>query len=220
MPFQILDIALIGIMLISGLLALMRGFTREVLALITWGGAAAAGYLAYQSEPLQQLARQYIESDIVAQIALVGAVFLLVLIVVSLITMKLADWILDSGIGALDRTLGFVFGLARGLLLVAVAYIFFIYWVPPDRAPTWVKRAQTLGFVDQTSTYIIVILPPEIQDVLLPKTIEGRRRAGAGTTGKQDSQTIEQNESGTTGDSLNNSNRQDLNQTIENQQTQ
>ena len=220
MPFQILDIALIGIMLISGLLALMRGFTREVLALITWGGAAAAGYLAYQSEPLQQLARQYIESDIVAQIALVGAVFLIVLIVVSLITMKLADWILDSGIGALDRTLGFVFGLARGLLLVAVAYIFFIYWVPPDRSPTWVKRAQTLPFVDQTSTYIIGILPPEIQDVLLPKTIEGRRRAGAGTTGKQDSQTIEQNESGTTGDSLNNSNRQDLNQTRENQQTQ
>ncbi|NNF76441.1 MAG: CvpA family protein [Rhizobiales bacterium] len=220
MPFQILDIALIGIMLISGLLALMRGFTREVLALITWGGAAAAGYLAFQSQPLQQLARQYIESDIVAKIALVGSVFLIVLIVVSLITMKLADWILDSGIGALDRTLGFVFGLARGLLLVAVAYIFFIYWVPPDRAPTWVKRAQTLSFVDQTSTYIIGILPPEIQDVLLPKTIEGRRRAGAGTTGKQDSQSIEQNESGTTGDSLNNSNRQDLNQTIENQQTQ
>lgn len=220
MPFQILDIALIGIMLISGLLALMRGFTREVLALITWGGAAAAGYLAYQSEPLQQLARQYIESDIVAKIALVGSVFLIILIVVSLITMKLADWILDSGIGALDRTLGFVFGLARGLLLMAVAYIFFIYWVPPDRAPTWVKRAQTLSFVDQTSTYVIGILPPEIQEVLLPKTIEGRRRAGAGTTGKQDSQSLDQNDSGTTGDSLNNSNRQDLNQTIENQQTQ
>ncbi len=220
MPFQILDIALIGIMLISGLLALMRGFTREVLALITWGGAAAAGYLAYQSEPLQQLARQYIESDIVAQIALVGAVFLVVLIVVSLITMKLADWILDSGIGALDRTLGFVFGLARGLLLVAVAYIFFIYWVPPDRSPNWVKRAQTLSFVDQTSTYIIGILPPEIQDVLLPKTIEGRRRAGAVSTGKQDSQSLDQNGSGTTGDSLNNSNRQELNQTIESQQSQ
>ncbi len=220
MPFQILDIALIGIMLISGLLALMRGFTREVLALITWGGAAAAGYLAYQSEPLQQLAQQYIESDIVAKIALVGSVFLVVLIVVSLITMKLADWILDSGIGALDRTLGFVFGLARGLLLVAVAYIFFIYWVPPDRAPTWVKRAQTLSFVDQTSTYVIGILPPEIQDVLLPKTIEGRRRAGASTSGKQDSQSTDPSGSGTTGDSLNNSNRQELNQTIENQQTQ
>lgn len=220
MPFQILDIALIGIMLISGLLALMRGFTREVLALITWGGAAAAGYLAFQSEPLEQLARQYIESDIVAKIALVGSVFLIVLIVVSLITMKLADWILDSGIGALDRTLGFVFGLARGLLLVAVAYIFFIYWVPPDRAPTWVKRAQTLSFVDQTSTYVIGILPPEIQDVLLPKTIEGRRRAGASTTGKQDSESVDQPDSGSTGDSLNNSNRQDLNQTIENQQTQ
>ena len=217
MPFQILDIALVGIMLISGLLALMRGFTREVLALVTWGGAAAAAYLAFQSEPLQLLAKQCIESDTVAKLAVVGIVFLVTLIAVSLITMKLADWILDSGIGALDRTLGFIFGLARGLLLVAVAYIFFIYWVPPDCAPTWVQRAQTLGIVDQTSTYVIGILPFEIQEVLLPKTIEGRRKAGAGTSGKQDSETLD---STGTGDSLNNSHRQELNQTIENQQTQ
>lgn len=216
MPFQILDIALIGIMLISGLLALMRGFTREVLALVTWGGAAAAAYMAFQSAPLQQLAKQYIESDTVAKIAVVGVVFIVTLIAVSLITMKLADWILDSGIGALDRTLGFIFGLARGMLLVAVAYIFFIYWVPPDRWPTWVKNAQTINLVDRTSTHVISILPFEIQDVLLPKTIEGRRKGGAVSTGKQDSESLDQPGN----DESNNYNSEELNQTIQNQQSQ
>ena len=216
MPFTLLDIALIGIMLISGLLALMRGFTREVLALVTWGGAAAAAYMAFQSAPLLQLAKQYIESETVAKIAVVGVVFIVTLIAVSLITMKLADWILDSGIGALDRTLGFVFGIARGMLLVAVAYIFFIYWVPPDRWPTWVKNAQTINVVDQTSTYVISILPFEIQEVLIPKTIEGRRKGGAVTTGKQDSESLDQPGN----DNSNNYNSQELNQTIQNQQSQ
>ena len=50
MPFQVLDLILLGIMLISGLLALMRGFTREVLSLISWGLAAVAAYFAFQQQ--------------------------------------------------------------------------------------------------------------------------------------------------------------------------
>ena len=57
MPFEILDLILIGIMLISGLLALMRGFTREVLSLVAWGLAALAAYFAIKQQPLIDLAR-------------------------------------------------------------------------------------------------------------------------------------------------------------------
>ncbi len=217
MPLQILDIALVGIMLISGILALMRGFTREVLAIISWGGAVVAAYIAFSFEPMRQLASQYIESETLSRLVIVGVVFLVTLIIFSLITMKLADWILDSGIGALDRTLGFIFGLARGLLLVAVAYIFFIYWVPQDQFPKWVSQAQTLRTIDRTSTYIIAILPPEIQEVLIPKTIEGRRDAGPVSTGKQDRGLFDLPRDE---DSLKKSNRQEMNQIIQNQQSQ
>ncbi len=214
MPFQILDIVLVGIMLISGFLALMRGFVREVFAIVSWGGAVVAAYIAFDYEPLRQLASQYIESETFSRLVIVGAVFLVTLVIFSLITMKLADWILDSGIGALDRTLGFVFGLARGLLLVAVAYIFFIYWIPQDQFPKWVSQAKTLRTIDHTSTYIIAVLPNEIQEVLIPKTIEGRRDAG---TGKQDRGSLGPMRDG---DGLKKSNRQEMNQTIQNQQSQ
>ena len=67
MPFQLLDLILIGIMLVSGLLALMRGFTREVLTLIAWGGAAIAAYFAIQQQPLLDLVQPYIDKPMIAQ---------------------------------------------------------------------------------------------------------------------------------------------------------
>ena len=70
------------------------------------------------------------DDEWVAAIVLGVVIFLVVLIAISLLTMRVSDWILDNGIGVLDRTLGFVFGVARGLLLVVVAYMFFIWAAP------------------------------------------------------------------------------------------
>jgi membrane protein required for colicin V production len=72
MALQWPDFVVAGIMLLSGLLALMRGFVREVLSLIAWGGAALAGLGAVLSPDIVGMAKQYLQPDIVAQIA-VGA---------------------------------------------------------------------------------------------------------------------------------------------------
>ena len=53
--------------------------------------------------------------------------------------------ILDSRIGALDRTLGFLFGLGRGLLIVVVAFLFFSWLVPDKQRPDWVSGRQVAG---------------------------------------------------------------------------
>ena len=66
-----------------------------------------------------------------------AVIFLITLIVVSYITMRIADFIIDSRVGALDRTLGFVFGAARGILLLVVALLFFNWLVAaPQSIPT------------------------------------------------------------------------------------
>ncbi len=64
----------------------------------------------------------------------VGGLFLGTLIVASIITVKISDMVLDSRIGALDRTLGFLFGLARGLVIMVVAFLFFA-WLVPEKQP-------------------------------------------------------------------------------------
>ena len=114
MPITILDLILLGVMLVSGLLAMVRGFMREILSIAAWGAAAIA--TLYSFSKLLPTAKTYFSNDTVAAAVVVAGVFIGTLIVVSVITVRISDMILDSRIGALDRTLGFLFGLARGLL--------------------------------------------------------------------------------------------------------
>ena len=72
----------------------------------------------------------------------VAGVFVGTLIVVSVITVRISDMILDSRIGALDRTLGFLFGLRAGLLIVVVAFLFFSWLVPDKQRPGLGHRGQ------------------------------------------------------------------------------
>ena len=132
MPVTLLDIVLIVVMLVSGLLAMIRGFMREVLSIASW--AAAAVVTLYAFPRLLPQAKQYFTSDLVATGVVIGGVFLGTLIMVSIFTIKISDMVLDSRVGALDRTLGFLFGLARGLVIVVVAFLFFA-WLVPEKQP-------------------------------------------------------------------------------------
>src|ERR1700759_660167 len=143
MPITILDLILLGVMLISGLLAMVRGFMREILSIAAWGTAALV--TLYSFNKLLPTAKTYFNNDTVASIVVVAGVSVGTLIVVSVITVKISDMILDSRIGALHRTIGFLFGLARGLLIVVVAFMFFTWLVPDKQRPDWVLGAKSRG---------------------------------------------------------------------------
>ncbi|WP_247642258.1 CvpA family protein, partial [Brucella abortus] len=156
----------LGITLVSAVLAMVRGFSREVLSLVSWAAAAAAAVLLYK--PVLPYVKPYISNDTIAMIAAMAAVFLVVLIVVSLITMKIADFIIDSRIGALDRTLGFLFGAARGVLLVVVAMLFF-NWLVPTNQPDWVTNAKSKPMLDSFGQQLIELLPADPDKSLIEK---------------------------------------------------
>ena len=166
MSFQLLDLILIGILLISGLLALMRGFTREVLSLVAWGLAAGAAYFAIKQQKLIDLVLPYVDKPILAQVAVGAAAFLVVLIVVSVVSVKISDLVIDSAIGAFDRTLGFLYGLGRGLVLVAIAYLFYGWLLPVDKQETWVKNAVTLPYIKNVGEFLLTFMPPDIAETL------------------------------------------------------
>ena len=169
MPLTLLDFILIGIMLISGLLALMRGFTREVLSLVAWGVAAIAAYFAIKQPKLIEFAMQnvpYLEKEMVAQIAVGGAAFIITLIIVSIISVKISDFVVDSAAGAFDRSLGFVFGLARGFVFVAIAYLFYGWLLPFDKQEPWVRTAMSLPVIKSTGSALLALMPAEIAETL------------------------------------------------------
>jgi len=136
-----LDLAVLIVVAVSGLLAMLRGFTREILAIASWVAAAAAAY--YFHPMALPYITPYVSKTEIALAGAVAAVFFVALIVVSLFTVKLSDVILDSKVGALDRTLGFVFGAVRGLLLAIVAFVFYSWLVPDANQPVWVRNART-----------------------------------------------------------------------------
>jgi len=167
MPITPLDGILIGVMLISAILAMIRGFMREILSIAAWGAAALATLYAYQK--LLPTAKAYFNNDTIATAVTVAGVFIGTLIVVSIITTRVSDMILDSRIGALDRTLGFLFGLARGLLIVVVAYQFFIWLVPDKQQPDWVRGAKSRTMLDSTGEWLKGLLPDDPENTILKR---------------------------------------------------
>jgi membrane protein required for colicin V production len=164
MPVTWLDLILLCVMLISGLLAMIRGFMREILSIAAWLCAAVATVLLYGR--LIPIAKANIASDIVATGVVVVGVFLVTLIVVSVVTVRISDMILDSRIGALDRTLGFLFGLGRGLIIVVVAYLFFAWLVPEQSQPEGVREAKSRVVLQNTGDWLQALLPQDMDNYL------------------------------------------------------
>src|SRR5271154_7435807 len=154
-----LDLAVLGIVLVSALLSRMCWFSREVLAIASWAAAAAAAY--YFSPLVVPYLTPYIHKEVIAQAAAAAIAFFVTLIIVSLFTVRLSDAILDSKIGALDRTLGFVFGVARGFLLAVVAFAIFNWLVSEKQQPEWGKNARTRPILTETADRIVALLPSD-----------------------------------------------------------
>ena len=164
-----LDIFLIVVMLISGLLAMVRGFMREVMSIAAWIAAAIAA--VYLFPRLLPVAIQYFASwnEWVIKGIVLGGVFLATLVIVSIVTVRISDKILDSRIGALDRTLGFLFGLARGLIIVVVAFIFFDWLVPAKSQPEAVKNAKSRVVLQSTGQWLMSLLPDDPESTILKR---------------------------------------------------
>lgn len=152
-PITYLDAALIAVCFISGLLAMYRGFAREMLSIISWVVAAGAvlyfvlNHKAFAQEMAQQMGTQVA----VAQIVVGAVIFLIVLIIVHLITARVSDAILDSRIGMIDRILGFLFGVARGFILIVIPYMFYSAFFPDtNQHYPWVREAVSLPYIKGT----------------------------------------------------------------------
>jgi membrane protein required for colicin V production len=173
------DVGIGVLVLISAILATARGFTREVLSLATWAGSAAIAAYAYFNH--KEIARGYIAEPIVADLVTVLGTFIIALIILHLITMRIADFVVDSRIGPLDRTLGFIFGVARGVLIAVVVVIFGL-WLMPSNLPSWAAESRSLPILQGFGNNLIAMLPPDLE-----KQVTDILQRGAGGTGEEGS---------------------------------
>lgn len=148
--FTIIDGVVALVIIVSALLAYGRGLVREVMAIVGWIAAAVLGFLfAPQVEPLVReipVVGEFLADS--CELSIIGAfalVFAVALIVVSLFTPLFASIVQRSALGGIDQGFGFVFGVARGVLLVAIA--FFVYET--------IVTGETYTIVDESRSAIV-----------------------------------------------------------------
>jgi len=168
MPVTALDGIVILVTFLSAVLAMVRGLSRELLSLISWVLSAVFAYLLYK--PALGFTANHIHNPKIALIITVAVLFFIALIVLSVISMKFADIVIDSRIGALDRTLGFVFGIARGLVILAIAALFLNGLVKPDEQPAWIAQAKSKPLLDNMGLAIQNAVPQSLVDRIEAKT--------------------------------------------------
>ncbi|WP_281994534.1 CvpA family protein [Ruegeria faecimaris] len=156
--FTIIDGVVALIIVISGLLAYSRGLLREILAIAGWVAAAVLAFIfAPQAVPLVKeipvvgdFLRDSCELSVITGFA---GVFAIALIVVSIFTPLFSSLVQRSALGGLDQALGFFFGIARGILLVAIA--FFVYdTVMTGQSYTIVDESRSAKVFEQFSDKI------------------------------------------------------------------
>ncbi len=152
------DLVIFGFLAISGLLAFVRGLVREVLGIGAWGGAAAAAILALPS--MREVVRTWLSTPEWVDPVSFVVVFLLTLIVLMLIARAIGGFVRGSALGGVDRTLGLVFGLARGAGVVVIAYIVGQMVFPIERWPDAVLEARTLAPTYEAARWVRDQLPP------------------------------------------------------------
>ena len=173
---NLLDIIVIAVILLSGLFAFARGFVKEALAVAAWVGA---GFAALYGMPYAApFAERFLPKGLVADAAAALAIFLITLIVLSFATSVVAGRVKESSLSAIDRTLGLIFGLVRGLVLVCLFYIALDWALPPGKEPmpSWIAEAKTLPLLANGAERLRALVPVAYR-TKAAATAEDTRRA-------------------------------------------
>lgn len=183
MPNTAVDIVVVLLILVSAGLAFVRGFVRESLALGTW---LLASYLSFtQYELATPFLKAKISNPMILDFAAGLCVFGAVMLVLVPIGFYIRSFIKGDHITSIDRSFGFIFGAARGYLLLCVIYLIVSWLLPEEKQPTWLKDANTRPALSYGANLIQSMIPQEQRDLMQKKLKDAK--AAKDAKEKQDS---------------------------------
>jgi membrane protein required for colicin V production len=160
LPINALDLAVIVVLLVSALLAFMRGFVHEVLSIGAWVGAVLCAL--YGLPYVQPFARDLIPFTWAADGAAALVLFLVALLALSIVTNALSKSVKASALNNLDRSLGFLFGLARAAVILAVMLLVADWLMGRDDRPDWMRKAKTLPLIEIAADGLTRMIPDQL----------------------------------------------------------
>ena len=156
-----LDLAIIAVIALSALFAFARGFVREALSIVAWVGAALI--TLYGFNHTYGIVVRFVTTPLLADLIAGAGLFVVSLIVLTILTAYVARFVHSSALSPIDRTLGLIFGLARGVILVSLAYLVVDVSLPQNDRPGWIKEAKSERFLARGADILRNALPESLQ---------------------------------------------------------
>lgn len=162
---NIFDLGVIIIVGLSALLSFYRGFLREIMSLGAWIGAAFI--TLYTFPDVSEMIKPQVKNDMVASGLASMGVFMISLVVISILSGLLVKYLKPSGeVGFLDNLIGLMFGVARGVLLVAIGFFMMTLVMNEKEYPDWVTESKTRPYVAQASDMVAKLAPSYLEGVI------------------------------------------------------
>lgn len=165
--FTLVDAGVGVVILISAILAYSRGLVREILSIAGWVLAAIVAYiLTPAAEPLVK--EIPVVSDIIGDSCVLSLmvafalIFAIALIIISIFTPLFSGMVQKSAVGGVDQGLGFLFGVARGLLLVLIAFILYDTIFPAGEKLDIVEDSKSREVLQESQQRLAAMLPTDV----------------------------------------------------------
>ena len=152
-----LDLVILGIIVLSALISLVRGFVKESISLISW---IVAGVLAFRYfVPMSELLEPYLAAPTIRSVTAFGILFVSTLIVGAIVNFIMSQLVSKTGLSGTDKALGVIFGGARGVLIVAMTVL--LASLTPMPEAQWWQDSATVGFFQQLAEWIKSVIPTD-----------------------------------------------------------
>ena len=161
LPVNITDITAVIVLLISAFLAYTRGLVQEVLSVVGWLGGGLITIYVFPF--VQPFFRELISIEIAADLANGIAVFIISLAILSILSIAISKRVHNSSLNALDRSLGFLFGLVRGGILICLLYMGTKWMLPIVDQPAWLRSARTMPLIETGAQQLRSLMPKEAE---------------------------------------------------------
>jgi membrane protein required for colicin V production len=155
------DIGVIAVIGLSAVFAFARGFVREALSIVAWVGAGFATLYGFNA--VYAIVDPMVHNPLLSQLIAGFGLFVVALIVLTIVTGIAARAVRSTGLSPIDRTLGFVFGLARGAFIVCLAYLLLDVSVQKNDRPVWLRDAKSEPYLQQGADMLRNFLPESLR---------------------------------------------------------
>ncbi|ETZ07127.1 colicin V production protein [Holospora obtusa F1] len=159
--FNVFDGLLLTVMIFSGCLGFFRGFVKETLSLLAWG---TSGVLSWRyHEVMYPFLSKWITSPTILKVSCYVSIFLGMLVIFLCFVQWIALKIRSSIMASVDSSLGIVFGVCRGVVVILGVYMFSLFFVVPGQQPTIIKISKSEKWLNHGTIIVEPFLPDRIK---------------------------------------------------------